>query len=48
MLQAPEMQKRLHELGADPETSGTEEYGRYVREEADKWNGVVRKAGLGQ
>jgi tripartite-type tricarboxylate transporter receptor subunit TctC len=48
VLQAPDMQKRLHELGAEPETGSAEEYARYVREEADKWTAVVRKAGLGQ
>ncbi|QJW83897.1 tripartite tricarboxylate transporter substrate binding protein [Ramlibacter terrae] len=46
VLQAPDMQKRLRELGAEPESGPAEAYGRYVRDEADKWGAVVRKAGL--
>jgi tripartite-type tricarboxylate transporter receptor subunit TctC len=46
VLQAPDMQRRLHELGASVETGSTDEYGRYVHDEADKWAAVVRKAGL--
>ena len=48
VLKAPEMQKRLRELGAEPETGSVEAYGSFVREEAGKWSTVVRKAGLGQ
>ena len=48
VLRAPEMQKRLRELGAEPETASPEAYGRYVRSEADKWGSVVRTAGVGQ
>jgi tripartite-type tricarboxylate transporter receptor subunit TctC len=46
VLQVPEMQKRLRELGADPETGSSEAYSRYVRAEAGKWADVVKKAGL--
>jgi tripartite-type tricarboxylate transporter receptor subunit TctC len=46
VLQLPEMQKRLRELGADPETGTPESYSRYVRSEARKWAEVVKKAGL--
>jgi tripartite-type tricarboxylate transporter receptor subunit TctC len=45
-LQLPEMQKRLRDLGADPETGTPESYSRYVRSEAGKWAEVVKKAGL--
>ncbi len=48
VLQAPDMQKRLRELGAEPETGSIEAYGSFVREEAGKWQTVIRKAGLGQ
>jgi tripartite-type tricarboxylate transporter receptor subunit TctC len=46
ILQAPDMQKRLRDLGAEPETSAQEAYARFVRDEAGKWAGVVQKAGL--
>jgi len=46
VVQLPEMQKRLRELGADPETGSAESYSRYVRSEAGKWADVVKKAGL--
>jgi len=46
VVQTPEMQKRLHDLGAEPETGAVEAYARHVREEADRWTGVVRRAGL--
>jgi tripartite-type tricarboxylate transporter receptor subunit TctC len=48
VLQNPDMQKRLRELGAEPETASPEAYGRYVRNEAQKWAGVVHTAGVGQ
>jgi len=46
VLQSPEMQKRLRDLGADLETGTPESYSRYVRSEAGKWAEVVKKAGL--
>jgi tripartite-type tricarboxylate transporter receptor subunit TctC len=46
ILQAPDMQKHLRELGAEPETSTADAYGRYVRDEAQKWSAVVHQAGL--
>jgi tripartite-type tricarboxylate transporter receptor subunit TctC len=46
VLQMPDMQKRLRELGAEPETGSGEAYSRYVRSEAGKWADVVKKAGL--
>jgi tripartite-type tricarboxylate transporter receptor subunit TctC len=46
LLQAPDMQKRLRDLGADPETGTPEDYARYVREEYQKWGALVRQAGL--
>jgi tripartite-type tricarboxylate transporter receptor subunit TctC len=48
VLQNPDMQKRLRDLGAEPETASPEVYGRYVRNEAQKWAGVVHTAGVGQ
>ena len=46
IVQAPDMQKRLREMGAEPETGTPEAYARYVRDEAQKWSAVVRQAGL--
>ena len=46
VLQAPDMQKRLRDMGAEPETAAPAAYARYVRLESEKWSGVVRKAGL--
>jgi tripartite-type tricarboxylate transporter receptor subunit TctC len=46
ILQAPDMQKRLRDMGAEAETGTPEAYTRYVRDEAKKWSGVVRQAGL--
>ena len=46
ILQAPDMQKRLRDMGAEAETGTPEAYTRYVREEAKKWSSVVRQAGL--
>ena len=46
VIKNPEMQKRLRELGAEPETATPQEYERFVREEAAKWATVVKLANL--
>ncbi|MCE7530423.1 tripartite tricarboxylate transporter substrate binding protein [Polynucleobacter sp. IMCC 29146] len=46
VIKNPEMQKRLRELGAEPETATPQEYERFVREEAAKWVTVVKLANL--
>jgi tripartite-type tricarboxylate transporter receptor subunit TctC len=48
VLRTPDMQKRLRELGAEPDTASPQAYGRYIRAEADKWASVVHTAGIGQ
>jgi tripartite-type tricarboxylate transporter receptor subunit TctC len=48
VLRTPDMQRRLRELGAEPDTASPQAYGRYVRAEADKWASVVHTAGIGQ
>lgn len=48
LLQTADMQKRLRDLGAEPETASVQAYGRYVRNEAQKWAGVVHTAAIGQ
>jgi tripartite-type tricarboxylate transporter receptor subunit TctC len=46
LLQSADMQKRLRDMGAEPETGTPDAYARYVRDEAQKWGAVVRQAGL--
>ena len=46
IVQAPEMQKKLRELGAEPETSSVDAYAKYTRDEVGKWAAVVKRAGL--
>jgi tripartite-type tricarboxylate transporter receptor subunit TctC len=46
VLQAPEMQKRLQELGAEPEQGSAEAFAKFTRAEATKWSGVLKNAGL--
>jgi len=46
VIKNPEMQKRLRELGAEPEAATPQEYERFVREEAAKWATVVKLANL--
>lgn len=46
VVQSPDMQKRLLDLGAQPETASANDYARYVREETGKWASVVKRAGL--
>jgi len=46
IMQAPDMQKKLRELGAEPETSTLDAYAKYTRDEAGKWAAVVKRAGL--
>ncbi len=48
VLKAPEMQKRLQELGAEPEQGSAEVFAKFTRSEAAKWSAVVKKAGLVQ
>jgi tripartite-type tricarboxylate transporter receptor subunit TctC len=48
VLKAPEMQKRLQELGAEPEQGSAEVFANFTRSEAAKWSAVVKKAGLVQ
>ncbi len=45
ILKAPDLLQRLETLGAEPSGKGPAEFGRYVREEIDKWAGVVKASG---
>jgi tripartite-type tricarboxylate transporter receptor subunit TctC len=46
ILRTPDMEKRLRELGADPDTRSREAFDAYVRSEATRYAGVVKSAGL--
>ena len=46
ILRDPAMQKRLRELGAEPDYATPPEYAAYVRTEAGKWAASVKSAGL--
>lgn len=44
-LQAPDVVKRLTELGAEPGNISGEAFGAFLRAEADKWSKVVQTSG---
>ena len=46
VIRSADMQRRLHELGADPEEAGIDAYADFGRREAARWAEVVKKAGL--
>ncbi|MCJ0765151.1 tripartite tricarboxylate transporter substrate binding protein [Variovorax terrae] len=46
ILRTPEMEKRLRDLGAEPDTRSREAFDSYVRSEVSRYAGVVRSAGL--
>lgn len=45
-VKAPDVQKRLLELGAEPDEASGSAYAQFARSEASKWAAVVAKAGL--
>lgn len=48
VLALPEIRERLGGLGAEPVGSSAEEFGLFLRAEADKWSRVTREAGIYQ
>ncbi len=46
VIKSPDMQKKLQELGAEPEQASTQQYADFARSEMTKWSGVISKAGL--
>jgi len=46
ILKSPEMNKQLHDLGAEPELGTAAQYAGYVKAEAAKWAQTVKGAGL--
>ena len=48
VLALPELRERLSGLGAEPVGSSAEEFGAFLKAEADKWSRVTREAGIYQ
>ena len=46
VLRMPEVRKRLHEIGGDPKPLSSEEFGRWVRSEIEKWSQVAKAVGI--
>lgn len=46
VIRSPDMQKKIAEAGADPVGSTSEEFGRLVRSEIQKWGKVIKATGL--
>ena len=46
VLKSPEMQKQLHDLGAEPELGTPAQYATFAKAEAAKWAQTVKGAGL--
>jgi tripartite-type tricarboxylate transporter receptor subunit TctC len=46
ILEMPDVQKRLTELGAEPGTIFGEAFGNYLAEETVKWSRIIRTSGL--
>ena len=45
-VKSPELHERMVALGMEPVGSTAEEYDALIRSEIDKWQGVVKKAGI--
>ncbi|MBU6272579.1 MAG: tripartite tricarboxylate transporter substrate binding protein [Betaproteobacteria bacterium] len=45
-LAEPELRGRLETLGIDPKPTGPEAFGRFLREETDRWRRLIAEAGI--
>ena len=45
-LRSPEVHERMNQIGFDVVASSPEEFGRFMREEVDRWTRVVQKGGI--
>jgi tripartite-type tricarboxylate transporter receptor subunit TctC len=45
-LRSPDVRERMNQIGFDVVASTPEEFGRFMREEVDRWTRVVQKAGI--
>jgi tripartite-type tricarboxylate transporter receptor subunit TctC len=43
---SPEFQKRLTDLGVDPEFNTPDEFSRIIATDHDRWRGIIRDLGL--
>lgn len=48
ILRSPEMQKHLHDLGADPDLRSREAFDVYVHSEVTRYAGLIHRLGLSQ
>jgi tripartite-type tricarboxylate transporter receptor subunit TctC len=46
VLKMPEVRKRMNEVGGDPSGTTSEEFGRWVRSEIERWSKVAKAAGI--
>ena len=45
-LRSPEIRERMNQIGFDVVASTPEEFGRFMREEVERWNKVVQRGGI--
>jgi tripartite-type tricarboxylate transporter receptor subunit TctC len=45
-LRSPEVRERMNQIGFDVVASSPEEFGRFMREEVERWTRVVQKGGI--
>jgi tripartite-type tricarboxylate transporter receptor subunit TctC len=46
VLTLPDMRKRMHEIGGEPNPTSSEDFARWVRSEIERWNKVAKEAGI--
>ena len=46
VLTIADVRKRMHEMGSEPSPTSSEEFGRWVRSEIEKWSEVAKAAGI--
>jgi tripartite-type tricarboxylate transporter receptor subunit TctC len=46
VLATPEVRKRMHEMGGEPAPLSSEDFGRWVRSEIERWSKAAQVAGL--
>jgi tripartite-type tricarboxylate transporter receptor subunit TctC len=45
-LRAPEVSERMNQIGFDVVASSPEEFGKFMRDELNRWTRVVQKGGI--
>jgi tripartite-type tricarboxylate transporter receptor subunit TctC len=46
VVKIPEVIKRLHEVGGEPNGMPSEDFAKWVRSEIERWNKVAKTAGI--